>query len=163
MKQWRASAFRFQGVGTSLFLDPTNALFTDVQGRFLKKQTELYGTDHLYAADPFNEITPPSWEPNQRQRLPAAHRGRMGICLPCARWWNPYYLSLVFYSTVLDYFLVTLMERCPREGANVDVVSRLIRLRFDDPVLKRAFLGAPWPPSASSGWPCSGRPRCGPP
>ena len=31
-------------------------------------------------------------------------------------WWNPYYLSLVFYSTVLDYFLVTLMDRCPREG-----------------------------------------------
>ena len=31
-------------------------------------------------------------------------------------WWNPYYLSLVFYSTVLDYFLVTLMDHCPRRG-----------------------------------------------
>jgi D-alanyl-lipoteichoic acid acyltransferase DltB (MBOAT superfamily) len=57
-------------------------------------------------------------------------------------WWNPYYLSLVFYSTVLDYFLVTLMERCPREGANVDVAGRLTRLRFDDRLLKYAFLGS---------------------
>ncbi len=57
-------------------------------------------------------------------------------------WWNPYYLSLVFYSTVLDYFLVMLMERCPREGANVDVAGRLTRLRFDDRVLKYAFLGS---------------------
>ena len=57
-------------------------------------------------------------------------------------WWNPYYLSLVFYSTVLDYFLVTLMDHCPREGANVDVMGRLTRLRFDDPVLKYSFLGS---------------------
>ena len=47
-------------------------------------------------------------------------------------WWNPYYLSLVFYSTVLDYFLVTLMDHCPRQGAKVDVLGRLTRLRFDD-------------------------------
>src|SRR5271157_1904420 len=57
-------------------------------------------------------------------------------------WWNPYYLSLVFYSTVLDYFLVTLMDRCPREGANVDMMDRLRRLRFDDPVLKCSFIGS---------------------
>ena len=57
-------------------------------------------------------------------------------------WWNPYYLSLVFYSTVLDYFLVTLMERCPREGTKVDVLGRLVRLRFDDRVLKYSFVGS---------------------
>ncbi len=57
-------------------------------------------------------------------------------------WWNPYYLCLVFYSTVLDYSLVTLMDRCPRQGATIDVMGRLTRLRFDDPVLKYAFLGS---------------------
>ena len=57
-------------------------------------------------------------------------------------WWNPYYLSLVFYSTVMDYFLVTLMDRCPREGAKVDVAGRLTRLRFDDSVLKHSFIVA---------------------
>ena len=57
-------------------------------------------------------------------------------------WWNPYYLSLVFYSTVMDYFLVTLMDRCPRDATKVGVADRLPRLRFDDRVLKHAFLVA---------------------
>jgi alginate O-acetyltransferase complex protein AlgI len=55
-------------------------------------------------------------------------------------WWNPYYLFLVFYSTALDYFLVTLMDHCPREGARIDVMGRLTRLAFDDPVLKYSFV-----------------------
>src|SRR4051812_28655244 len=28
-------------------------------------------------------------------------------------WWNPYYLILVFYSTLLDFILVALMAHCP--------------------------------------------------
>jgi alginate O-acetyltransferase complex protein AlgI len=43
-------------------------------------------------------------------------------------WWNPYYLILVFYSTLLDYTLVTLMDHCPRDTTQ----SR-------DPVLTQAF------------------------
>ena len=46
------------------FLDPTDPLFIDIQHRFLKEQNAMYGTDHLYSADPFNEIAPPSWEPD---------------------------------------------------------------------------------------------------
>jgi len=57
-------------------------------------------------------------------------------------WWNPYYLLLVIYSTVLDFSLVALMDHCPREGRNVDVAARLWRLRFDDGVLKAAYLAA---------------------
>jgi alginate O-acetyltransferase complex protein AlgI len=57
-------------------------------------------------------------------------------------WWNPYYLSLVVYSTVLDFFLVALMDHCPREAVEVNVWARLTRLRFDDKVLKWAFLWA---------------------
>src|SRR6185503_15663910 len=55
-------------------------------------------------------------------------------------WWNPYYLTLVVYSTVLDFCLVALMDHCPREGQKVDVLSRLTRFRFNDRVLKVAFL-----------------------
>jgi alpha-N-acetylglucosaminidase len=51
-------------VYTTCFLDPTEPLFTEIQHRFLTIQQEIYGTDHLYSADPFNEITPPSWEPD---------------------------------------------------------------------------------------------------
>jgi D-alanyl-lipoteichoic acid acyltransferase DltB (MBOAT superfamily) len=57
-------------------------------------------------------------------------------------WWNPYYLILVIYSTLLDFCLVALMDHCPREGKPVHVMARLTRLRFDDRVLKFAFLGS---------------------
>jgi D-alanyl-lipoteichoic acid acyltransferase DltB (MBOAT superfamily) len=57
-------------------------------------------------------------------------------------WWNPDYLFLVLYSTVLDFCLVALMDHCPRAGRPVDVLGRLTRLRFDDRVLKAAFVGA---------------------
>jgi alginate O-acetyltransferase complex protein AlgI len=57
-------------------------------------------------------------------------------------WWNPYYLALVFYATILDFFLVALMDHCPRTGQRVDVRERLLRLRFDDGVLKAAFLSS---------------------
>lgn len=45
------------------FLDPTDPLFEKIQKSFLEKQTEIYGTDHIYGVDLFNEVTPPSWEP----------------------------------------------------------------------------------------------------
>src|SRR5215467_3957816 len=54
-------------------------------------------------------------------------------------WWNPYYLSLVVYSTVLDFFLVALMDHCPRERQNGLPQGRS-RFRFEDPVLRFAFL-----------------------
>jgi len=55
-------------------------------------------------------------------------------------WWNPYYLLLVVYSTVLDFCLVALMDHCPRAGRKIDVIQRLTRLRFDDRALKFAFV-----------------------
>src|SRR5436309_4179399 len=55
-------------------------------------------------------------------------------------WWNPYYLILVFYSTLLDFTLVALMDHCPLERRKFDWRTRLTRLRFDDGVMKAAFL-----------------------
>src|SRR5438270_9994502 len=57
-------------------------------------------------------------------------------------WWNPYYLLLVFYSTLLDFCLVALMDHCPREGQKVDLLTRALHLQFKDRVLKAAFVGA---------------------
>jgi alpha-N-acetylglucosaminidase len=48
----------------SSFLDPFDSLFTEIQRTFLKEQTAIFGTDHIYGADPFNEVKPPSWEPD---------------------------------------------------------------------------------------------------
>src|SRR6187551_3324828 len=55
-------------------------------------------------------------------------------------WWNPYYLILVVYSTLLDFILVALMDHCPKERKPFDWCTRFTRLQFDDPVLKAAFM-----------------------
>src|SRR5204863_1178634 len=55
-------------------------------------------------------------------------------------WWNPYYLILVFYSTVLDFILVALMDHCPFERHKFSWRDRLVRCHFDDRVMKVAFL-----------------------
>src|SRR5947209_8318786 len=47
-------------------------------------------------------------------------------------WWNPYYLFLVVYSTILDFVLVALMDHCPRiEG--VGAGAQRTRPRLEDP------------------------------
>ena len=48
------------GFSGTWFLDPQDSLFQQMGRRFVERQSELFGTDHLYAADPFNEIDPPS-------------------------------------------------------------------------------------------------------
>lgn len=53
----------FQDKYRSFFLDPLDPLFPVIQKAFLEEQTRLYGTDHIYGADPFNEIQSPSWDP----------------------------------------------------------------------------------------------------
>uniref|UniRef100_A0A182PUK9 Alpha-N-acetylglucosaminidase n=1 Tax=Anopheles epiroticus TaxID=199890 RepID=A0A182PUK9_9DIPT len=41
-----------------LFLDPTEPLFAEIGSRFLQRAISMYGTDHVYFSDPFNEIDP---------------------------------------------------------------------------------------------------------
>ncbi len=51
-------------------------------------------------------------------------------------WWNPYYLLLVVYSTVLDYFLVLLMDHSPARAAEA---GRVRGWSAGDAVMRRAF------------------------
>lgn len=44
------------------FIYPSEPLFAEIQKSYLNKQEQLFGTDHIYAADLFNEMAPPSWE-----------------------------------------------------------------------------------------------------
>jgi alpha-N-acetylglucosaminidase len=48
------------GFSGTWFLDPLDTLFQQIGADFIKRQQELYDTDHFYAADPFNEINPPT-------------------------------------------------------------------------------------------------------
>ncbi len=49
-------------------------------------------------------------------------------------WWNPWFLILVAYSTVLDYLVVALMDHCPRRNGPPHVPSPR------DAFLRGAFL-----------------------
>lgn len=51
------------------FLDPTSELYARIQKKFIEKQTEKYGSDHIYGLDIFNEIKPPSWEAEYLHRV----------------------------------------------------------------------------------------------
>ena len=42
------------------FLDPTDPLFQTIGSLFMKKQIARYGTDSLYNADSYNEMSPPT-------------------------------------------------------------------------------------------------------
>lgn len=47
-------------------------------------------------------------------------------------WWNPLYLGLIVYSTLLDYVVVLAMSRSPRRGVwlAVSIVNNLGLLGF---------------------------------
>lgn len=77
----------FKGYNT-WFLDPMDPLFNDIQKRFLDEQRKMYGTDHLYAADPFNEIKPPSWEPDYIKSVTQTIGKGMEAADPKAVWYQ---------------------------------------------------------------------------
>ena len=51
------------------FLDPMDPLFPQIQKKFLEKEIEIYGTDHIYGIDLFNEMIPKSWDPDYLARV----------------------------------------------------------------------------------------------
>ena len=51
------------GLPGTWFLDPRGPLFQRIGKSFIQKQTRLFGTDHLYDADCFNEINPHTNDP----------------------------------------------------------------------------------------------------
>ena len=55
---------RFESKYNCWYLNPADPLYDRVQKAFLSEQKALFGEDcHIYGVDPFNEVDPPSWEP----------------------------------------------------------------------------------------------------
>ncbi|MDT0447354.1 alpha-N-acetylglucosaminidase [Streptomyces johnsoniae] len=67
-------------------LDPRDPLFAEFGTALLTEQTRLLGTDHLYAADPFIETTPPVTDPAEVARVAAAVHGAMAAADERATW-----------------------------------------------------------------------------
>lgn len=76
------------------FVDPEDPLFKEVAGKFIAKQREMYGTDHRYGTDPFNEMSPPSWEPAYLAKVAKTIYESMSAVDPDAVW---YQMSWTFY------------------------------------------------------------------
>lgn len=54
----------FEEQYNSYYLDAEEPIFKEIQKKFLIKQKEIYGNSNIYGIDPFNELDPPSWEPD---------------------------------------------------------------------------------------------------
>jgi alpha-N-acetylglucosaminidase len=129
------------GFDDTYILDPEDPLFNKISRKFLEVQTSLYGTDHLYSADTFNENEPPSDEPAYLAALSKQVYEGMKAADPEATWVMQGWL---FYSDRTFW-------KAPQIKALLDAVpdERMIILDLAaeiEPVWKRtqAFYGKPW-------------------
>lgn len=82
------------GFEPTFFLNSTDSLFPVIQRLYLNKQTALYGTNHIYGVDPFNEMDPPSWEPEYLASVSRHLYSSLQQVDSAARWLQ---MSWVFY------------------------------------------------------------------
>ena len=81
----------------TFFLNSEDPLYSRIQRMFLEEQTRLFGTDHIYGIDPFNEVDPPSFEPDYLNKVTEHIYESLTAVDPDAEWlqmaWFLYYQS----------------------------------------------------------------------
>ena len=80
---------KWAGFGDSYrchFLNPEEPLFAEIQKSFLEEQEKMFGTDHIYGVDPFNEVDPPSWEPEYLAQVSSDMYKSLAAADPDAVW-----------------------------------------------------------------------------
>ena len=77
------------------FLNSEDPLYSRIQRLFLEEQTRLFGTGHIYGIDPFNEVDPPSFEPEYLNKVSKHIYESLTAVDPEAEWlqmaWFLYY------------------------------------------------------------------------
>ena len=71
---------------TTRLLDPLDPLFAEIAHCYMEEQLERFGTDHVYAADTFIEMTPPRGDLEYLDRLSRAIYDGMAQSDPQAVW-----------------------------------------------------------------------------
>ena len=129
------------GFEDTYILNPEDSLFAVVGKKFLQTQKRLYGTDHLYSADTFNENEPPSDDTGYLAKLSGRLYESMKEADPEAVWVMQGWL---FYSDRKFW-------KAPQIQALLDAVPNKHMILLDlaaeiEPVWKRtnAFYGKPW-------------------
>lgn len=129
------------GFGDTYILDSEDPLFATLGKRFIKKQTLLFGTNHLYSADTFNENEPPTDEPAFLEKLSGRIYEGMRQADPDAIWVMQGWL---FYSD-RKFWKAPQIEALLKAVPNDNML--LLDLATEiEPVWKRtdAFYGKPW-------------------
>jgi alpha-N-acetylglucosaminidase len=130
------------GFGGTTLLDPADELFQRIGKLYIKKQTEMYGTDHYYAADCFNEINPDSNDTLFLANVSKSVYQSMAAMDPKAVWvmqaWFLYYSIDNFWQ---EPQVKALLGAVPNDKMMIlDLYGEL------HPVWKKqaAFQGKPW-------------------
>ena len=110
MSQWGGYDDKYR----SHFLDPMDSLYNVIQKMFLEEQTHVYGTDHLYGIDPFNEVDSPSWDENFLSNVSSRIYESIHTVDSQAKWvqmtWMFYYDKEKWTSSRIQAFLNAVPE-----------------------------------------------------
>ena len=133
LKSWSG----FAGVHV---LDPTDPLFRKIGSRFVSEATKLYGTAHLYSADTFNEVDPPTDDPAYLREMTRQVYGAMADADPEAVWFMQGWLF------VHSKFWTMPRIEALLSGARTSQMVVLDLFADGKPQWKRtgAFAGKPW-------------------
>jgi alpha-N-acetylglucosaminidase len=130
------------GFGGTYFLDPTDTLFQRIGKLFIQMQTEMYGTNHYYSADCFNEVNPDSDDPGFLSNMSRSVYKSMATADPKAVW--------VMQAWFL-YYSIDNFWREPQVKALLGAVPNNKMIILDlwgevHPVWKKqsSFYGKPW-------------------
>ena len=91
----RESWCGFKDVDRTWFLDPADPLYSAIQTKFVTLQDSIYGTDHIYGIDPFNEIDSPDWSENYLRNASANIYSTLTAADPEAKWLQ---MTWAFYN-----------------------------------------------------------------
>jgi len=77
------------------FLAPMDSLYAVIQREYMTEQEKMFGTDHIYGVDLFNEVEAPSWDPETLAAISKGAYESMAAVDPDAVWlqmgWMFYY------------------------------------------------------------------------
>lgn len=130
----------FPGEYGAWFLNPLDPKFKEIQVKFLEEQQKEYGMSHYYAADPFNDATPPSWEPSYLASVSRAIYDGMTQVDPGGIWLQ---MAWIFHerSQWTDDRLTAMIHAVPQgRMVLIDYVCEDIELFRET----KSFYGAPF-------------------
>jgi alpha-N-acetylglucosaminidase len=129
------------GFDDTYILDAEDSLFAIIGKKFIEKQTALYGTDHVYSADTFNENEPPSNDPLYLSALTKKVYEGMRTADADATWVMQGWLFFSHREFWQAPQIKAMLDAVPDEHMIIlDLAAEI------EPVWKRteAFYGKPW-------------------